>query len=411
MTFMEREISGLIHHGWEVSVLALHGPMHVNYAAELDQSKVDKYYCLNRHLFSIRMLLSHVSMLITIPGKYFNSLICLFRYYSSSWYLFSRAIYAFLKAGYFYEIARSVGVKHIHAHFAGRTVDVAIFLSKFLEIEFSFTGHSNDVTGTYPLLQEKIHLASFVIAENQNAYDAVVSLIPHDNIDRDVHIIRPGVNTSFFKPSVDMQSDIPTLISVTRLVESKGLNDLVNACCQLKERGLDFVCHIVGDGPLFNELEMQIKELNLDKYIFLKGELPSTEILQLLNNSWIFVLPCIRVNSGQGDHPKEFVSVVEDGIPSSLVEAMSVGLPVVTTNVGALHELINSPINGMVVEQRNSDELARVLINLINDSSLRNELGDNARKTVMKDFDTYVCSKKLGSLILNTINKNKLEKL
>ena len=102
---------------------------------------------------------------------------------------------------------------------------------------------------------------------------------------------------------------------------------------------------------------------------------------------------------------------MEDGIPSSLVEAMSVGLPVVTTNVGALGELVNSPINGMIVEQNNSNELTNILMKLINDSSLRNEIGNKARRTVVDKFDMYVCSKELGSLISNAIKNNKLEKL
>ena len=223
MTFLEREISGLIQHGWKVSVFALHKESPVHYAAELDQSLVDRHYCLNRHLLSLKMLQSHLRIFFNRPKVYCHSILFLLRTYGTSLYSLSRAIYAFMKAGYFYASAKSLGVEHLHAHFAGRTVDVAIFLSQFLNVGFSFTGHSNDVTGNYPLLQNKINLASFVIAENERALEAIKSYIFSDTCTVSTHIVHPGVNTQYFRPNRESKADVPTLIAVTRLVESLSL--------------------------------------------------------------------------------------------------------------------------------------------------------------------------------------------
>ena len=110
MTFLEREIAGLIQHGWRVSVFALHKESSVHYAAELDQSLVDTYYCLNRNLFSVKMLQSHLWILFHLPKVYLQSILFLLRTYGSSWYSLSRAIYSFMKAGYFYDDAKSLGV-------------------------------------------------------------------------------------------------------------------------------------------------------------------------------------------------------------------------------------------------------------------------------------------------------------
>ena len=113
MTFLEREILGLIQHGWDVSVFALHKETLVHYAAELDQSLVDTHYCLNRHLLSFKMLQSHLRILLLHPKVYFQSILFLLRTYRTTWYSFSRAIYAFMKAGYFYADAKSLGISTI----------------------------------------------------------------------------------------------------------------------------------------------------------------------------------------------------------------------------------------------------------------------------------------------------------
>ena len=408
MTFLEREISGLIQHGWEVSVFALHKESPVHYASELDQSLVDTHYCLNRHLLSLKMLLSHLRILLNVPKVYCHSILFLLRTYGTSWYSLSRAIYAFMKAGYFYANAKSLGVKHLHAHFAGRTVDVAIFLSQFLDVGFSFTGHSNDVTGNYPLLQNKINLASFVIAENERALEAIKSYIFSDTCSVSAHIVHPGVNTQYFRPNRESKADVPTLIAVTRLVESKGLDDLVRACAVLRDKELQFHCNIIGDGPVYGQLESQIRNNGLGEYITLHGALTSVDIVKLLSEAWVFVLPCVRILGGQGDHPGKFVSVVEDGIPSSIVEAMSVGLPVVTTDVGSLPEIVEHSVNGIVISERDSDGLSEALLHLIDDSSLRHRLGRKARETIVADFNTAVCTSLLGSLMSTAINNRRV---
>ncbi len=408
MTFLEREISGLIQHGWEVSVFALHKESAVHYAAELDQSLVNTHYCLNRNILSFKMLQSHIRILFNRPKVYFQSILFLLRTYGTSWYSLSRAIYAFMKAGYFYANAKSRGVQHLHAHFSGRTVDVAIFLSQFLNVGFSFTGHSNDVTGNYPLLQNKINLASFVVAENERALEAIKSYILSDTSTVSAHIVHPGVNTEYFKPNMESQSNVPTLIAVTRLVESKGLDDLVRACSVLRDKELQFHCNIIGDGPVYDQLESQILNGRLEEYITLHGALTSVDIVQLLAEAWIFVLPCVRILGGQGDHPGKFVSVVEDGIPSSIVEAMSVGLPVVTTDVGSLPEIVEHSVNGIVISERDPDGLSEVLLQLIDNSSLRHRLGRKARETIIADFNTVVCTSVLGSLMSSVINNRRV---
>ena len=85
------------------------------------------------------MLQSHLWIFLNRPKAYCHSVLFLLRTYGTSWYSLSRAIYAFMKAGYFYASAKSLGVEHLHAHFAGRTVDVAIFLSKLLNTFLSRT--------------------------------------------------------------------------------------------------------------------------------------------------------------------------------------------------------------------------------------------------------------------------------
>ena len=171
---------------------------------------------------------------------------------------------------------------------------------------------------------------------------------------------------------------------------------------------MQFHCNIIGDGPVYDQLESQILNGRLEEYITLHGALTSVDIVQLLAEAWIFVLPCVRILGGQGDHPGKFVSVVEDGIPSSIVEAMSVGLPVVTTDVGSLPEIVEHSVNGIVISERDPDGLSEVLLQLIDNSSIRHRLGRKARETIIADFNTVVCTSVLGSLISSVINNRRV---
>lgn len=404
MTFLEREIAALVRQGWDVTVCSLRGPAEIRYAAEAARYPVRVEYCLNRHLFTARMARVHLGLLRNRPRAYFSALRFALQFARDSWYSFSRVTYAFLKSGYFCEVARARGVQHLHAHFAGRTTEVAMFMAQFLDISFSFTGHSNDVTGDYPLLREKIERADFVAAENQRAAQAISARL-QTAFSKNVHVIRPGVDPDYFDPGVCSRTALPMLVSVTRLVESKGLSDLVEACGILHSRRLRFRCAIVGDGPVRDQLRSLIDHKQLAEYVTLEGELDSSEIIKMLCRAWVFVLPCVRVFNGQGDHPARFVSTVEDGIPSSLVEAMSMGLPVVTTDVGAILELVEDGITGLVVREHDPDALAAALARLMDNSPLRERMGKASRGRVISEFDSMACARRLGELMHMAISQ------
>ena len=396
MTFMEREIDALVQLGWSVIVYSLGKSGHLRYAVETEASAIRVEYCLNSDLLSLGMLKAHLRLSLTRSRKYFGALLFIIRAAATSLYSFSRLAYSFLKAVFIFESARKLGIQHVHAHFAGRTTEVSLFLARFLGVGYSFTGHSNDVISNYPLLFEKLEQASFTVAISERARQAMAERMTTP--DR-VYLIRTGLDLNFFQPNAALQEQYPTIVSIGRIVESKGFEDLIEACDILRWKGERFQCRIVGKGPAEQFIKQKVSDLHLTDYVTFEGELVSTQVLNQLQKAWIYTLACKRVQGGKQDHDSRYVPFVEDGIPVSLIEAMAVELPVVTTSVGAICELVEHRETGLIVDEQNPIALAEALEALLRDSALRTKIGVAARLRVAAEFDNLRCAKKLSDLI------------
>src|SRR5262249_1973240 len=137
------------------------------------------------------------------------------------------------------------------------------------------------------------------------------------------------------------------IVSVGRLLEKKGLCYLVDACKVLADRGQPFQCRIAGDGPLGDELRARIEHHGLSDQVCLLGPLEQSQIINLYQNSDIFVLPCVVASSGD-----------RDGVPVVLMEAMACKLPVVTTPIAGIPELVRDRESGLLVAERDVAGLA-----------------------------------------------------
>jgi glycosyltransferase involved in cell wall biosynthesis len=194
-------------------------------------------------------------------------------------------------------------------------------------------------------------------------------------LDKKAIAIHHGLDLKRYSPAAKSHHP-PVLLSVGRLVEKKGLIYLLKACRRLKDQKQEFVCHIVGPGPDYQKLESLIAELSLQDTVKLWGGLPHDEVLEHYNQATLFVLPCIRGDDGS-----------LDGIPNVLAEAMAVELPVVTTTVSGIPELVEDRVNGLLVPPRDEEALTSALARLLDDPVLCNQLGKEGRQTILKKFD------------------------
>jgi glycosyltransferase involved in cell wall biosynthesis len=175
---------------------------------------------------------------------------------------------------------------------------------------------------------------------------------------------------------VTSRAEPPLVVSVGRLAAKKGHDTLIKACAVLKEQGVDFVCRIVGDGDERRLLQELIDRLGLGREVELVGALPHDEALRLTAGASVAVLACRQLADGD-----------RDGIPVSLMEAMALDVPVVSTRVSGIAELVHDGQNGLLVDQDDPGALADALAALLEDDGKRAAFARQGRLTVESDFD------------------------
>ena len=171
-------------------------------------------------------------------------------------------------------------VRHVHAHFAGLAARTGYWLKQFFGIGYSFTAHANDIFAPKPFevsLGKLIAEARAVVTVSDFGVRFLQEKFPQDATR--IHRVYNGIDLSLFKPA-DFAAETPTIISVGRLIEKKGFQDLIEACRLLRESGIKFRCEIVGEGPLESELREQIATTGLTDIVRLAGPLPQDQVIE-----------------------------------------------------------------------------------------------------------------------------------
>src|SRR5467141_3009954 len=166
---------------------------------------------------------------------------------------------------------QEMGIRHVHAHFAGMAARTACWIHKFFSITFSFTAHANDIFAPRDFeigLDKLVAAARVIVTETDYAEKFLRERFP-DRGDR-IHRIYNGLDLAPFVRA-DFSSTPPLIVAVGRLIAKKGFADLIRACRLLMERGKSFRCEIIGEGPLEEELHQQIAQLGLQGCVELPG--------------------------------------------------------------------------------------------------------------------------------------------
>jgi len=178
-----------------------------------------------------------------------------------------------------------------------------------------------------------------------------------------IHRIYNGLDLAEFGRA-DFSSTPPLVIAVGRLIAKKGFANLIRACGLLAERGKSFRCEIIGEGSLEKELRAQIEQLDLQKRVALPGVKPQREIRQRLAAANVFVLPSVVDPQGGMDN-----------LPTVIMEAMATGLPVISTNIGGIPEMVVQDETGVLVQPADPVALAGAIEKIIDDRRLAHSLG------------------------------------
>jgi glycosyltransferase involved in cell wall biosynthesis len=299
----------------------------------------------------------------------------------------------FLRAGWLALELERTGVTHLHAHFAHGPASVAYFVHLLIGLPYSVTAHAKDIYTSPPqLLGRKLRAARFVVTctgYNAEYLARVVGL----RASRRIHRIYHGVDLVRFGPVEDGEPDEapqqePMILAVGRLVEKKGFRYLIEAMGLLAARGVPARLQIVGGGDLAETLRRQIAEAGLGDRITLLGPLPQEQVIGLYRAATIVALPSIVLENGD-----------RDGIPNVLVEAMRMGIPVVSTAVSGIPELVIDGETGLLVPPRDAGALAGALARLLDDAGLRRRLAAAAAAHVLREFDLATNTARLRALL------------
>jgi glycosyltransferase involved in cell wall biosynthesis len=301
----------------------------------------------------------------------------------------------FLQAGYIAEqVLAASTIRHLHAHFAHGATTIAMLASRLTGLPFSFTAHAKDIylaeLNPGHLLTTKLRRARFVVTcteANKTYLQAHLRTTP-------IHVIYHGLDTALFKPAFPRTTPAkPMILSVGRMVEKKGFNYLLAACRRLKDSGYDFQCRIIGGADKHTPvIEALIEQLQLSDIVTLQPAVTQEELASIYNQATLFALPCQIIDNGD-----------RDGIPNVLVEAMAMELPVVSTNISGIPELVEHRHNGLLVEQKSAAALASAMSELLNNPGLRKRLGLAARERVCRLFDARTNTTSLKTLFTNAV--------
>lgn len=188
------------------------------------------------------------------------------------------------------------------------------------------------------------------------------------------------------EPIAERNNKVPQIIFFGRLHESKGLGEMVKACKQLADDGIEFKLNCYGDGPMKDEFLADITA-TIGERFFYGGVLKSSEKYSVLDKSDIFLLP----------------SIYGEGLPMAILEAMAAGCVVVASEMASVASVIKNGVNGYMVEPRNTEQLVARLKDILTDRTKWQPIREAAVATVQNDFAIEGYIAKLDAIYTDAI--------
>lgn len=338
---------------------------------------------------SLSILQAHAYFLRREPAKYCKVLMEVLRKTWGSFNFFVGAVGILPKTVRFaYEMQRS-GVSHIHAHFATHPALAALIVHRLTGIPFSFTAHGSDLHVDRRMLDVKVAAAAFAVTVSSYNKEVMVGECGEQAREK-IRVVHCGIDPEVFAPAPFRRVAGPLqIICVASFEEVKGHRYLINACARLRDSGVDFRCHLIGDGPLGNAIRRWIAQARLADRVRVHGAHPRPAVAQMLGQADVAVLASYPTKEGK-----------REGIPVALMEAMASGLPVVSTSISGIPELVESGRTGYLVPPRDAAALADCLMLLATDEPLRQRMGAAGRRKVLDEFDIRVNTARLLELFL-----------
>ena len=374
-TFVYQEILQLEKMGLKINSVSIHRPINKALSPELEKLEKKTFYLYEQS--SLKVATTNLLLAVLSPIRYFTTLATVFSD-TSRVGIFSHVgkglIFRFIIAAGFVRYLKENNIEHIHANFAHIPTDIAMYAAALHGISFSFISHANDLFERGWLLKEKVARAKFAVTISE--YNKIfLGDLGADK--KKINVIHCGVDTSSFNARDEKELASPPLLgALGRMVEKKGFDVLISACDILKKEGVVFKLQLAGGGPLKTELENMASSLGVLDVIDFIDSISHEKVPAWVKSLDLFVLPCQKDKHGD-----------MDGIPVVLMEAMLSGVPVITTRISGIPELVVDNVTGLLCEPKDADCLAMKIKDLLKNNKLMCELRKNAIAKVKSEYE------------------------
>ncbi|THB77281.1 MAG: colanic acid biosynthesis glycosyltransferase WcaL [Desulfobulbaceae bacterium] len=382
-TFIYNEIKQLRHVGLPITVYTLYGRIKKDLSEDM-QSETDQTIRLG--WTSIPRLASYFLYQFWKQPRLTFTLLCqvLLRRPKGAEKTLEN-LWAFFCSFYLAYLFNRENISHIHAPWASGCATAAWSASRLSSIPFSFTMRAWDVHPPDNLIEEKVSEARFIRSETRYNIDHLIG--ETNPYAEKCHVTRNSVPLSTSKETIPTFNTPCQLLAIGRLVGKKGFNHLIDSCATLRQMSVPYHLHLIGSGPKLNQLRSHVSQRGLESHITFHGYVPHDQIQTYYKQADILIMPCVIDSSGD-----------RDGIPTVILEALACCVPVITTPVSGIPELIIHKHNGLLASPGNPEEIAQSVIQLIEDTALRRQIVKNGYRDVMAEFSNQTNIQKLLTL-------------
>jgi colanic acid/amylovoran biosynthesis glycosyltransferase len=389
-TFIFREVMGLWDRGLPIKVYSLYGPKTGSLSSEmkavsplvermgvscLKDMLVDVHYWWKRNPEVTSWLFK------TLPIR---------RWRNPE--VGGENLWAFLAGFYLARRFEAEGIQHIHAPWANGPAMAGLVASKLTGISFSFAGKAHDICPPDDALKEKIAGSRFVVTNNANNIK-LLGLYANGRSDK-IHLVYNGITLRSFEEAPVSMKPPYQILAMGRFERCKGFDLLIRTAKVLDRQGMDFHVSIVGSGKQGPRLKFLTKRLGLSHRVSFPGFVSHDRVSEMFRSADMFVMPAV-VDTYTG---------CRDGIPNVIMEAMLHRVPVISTNISGIAEVVVDGETGVVVSPGDVWDLVQAISHLTTDRKRALELAERGKARVLKQFDPARNYGRMLELFLEHVN-------
>jgi glycosyltransferase involved in cell wall biosynthesis len=384
-TFIRREILALEEQGHEVERVAMRSD-EPSEMSQIDKSEFSKtHYVLQQP--KIDLIKQLFITLTSEPKLFFKALKVMGKMYWASKQSFLIHLIYLVESCNVVAVCKAKNVEHIHAHFGTNPAEVAMYTSILSGVPYSFTVHGPEEFDK-PLilnLNQKVKYAHKVIAITNYCKSQLFRWSDYKDWDK-VKIVHCALESDFFDRDAltnGKNNDVFQFLCIGRLCEQKGQLLLLQAFSKFIELGNKGFLTLAGDGEMRRDVEQFIEKNKLNDHVKITGWVDSNQIKTMLSNSHAMLLPSFA-----------------EGLPVAIMEAMATGVPVISTAIAGIPELVKHNETGFLVAPGSVDELQLALSSFVSlDTDTLNRIKHAAFDAVSTYHDADTEAAKLATFI------------